>query len=123
MNYVIYGILSALVLAHAIVAITAAVVVLRDKTLQRFQVVAKILASWLVIYAGPLFVLYVMNDHSPELVPKFAQSGPLHFLLFAPIKPASYRENPIGNDGGYYQNSDASDLGIGGEGSCGAGSD
>jgi len=104
-------------------AVTATLVVLRDKSLERFQIIPKILVSWLVPYAGPLFILYVMNDHSPELIPKFAQRGPLHALLFAPIKPPPHGDNPMSNDGGYYQNGDASDLGIGGEGSCGAGGD
>jgi len=123
MNYIVYGILGALLLVHVVVAATATVVVLRDRTLERFQIISKILVAWIIIYAGPLFVLYVMNDHSPELVPRFAQSGFLHFVLFAPIKPPQHRDNPIGSEGGYYQNSDASDMGVGGEGTCGADGD
>lgn len=123
MNYIVYGILGALLLVHVAVAATATVVVLRDRTLERFQIISKILVAWIIIYAGPLFILYVMNDHSPELVPRFAHSGFLHFLLFAPIKPPPHRDNPTGNEGGYYQNSDASDMGMGGEGTCGAGGD
>ena len=123
MNYILYGILGGLLLAHVIVATTATVVVLRDKSLGRLQTISKIVASWVVLYAGPLFILYVVNEHSPELVPKFAQSGLLHFFLFAPIRPQQHGDNPMGNEGGYYQNSDASDLGIGGEGTCGAGGD
>jgi hypothetical protein len=121
--YVIYGMLGALLLAHVTAATTATIVVLRDKRLERFQLFSKILASWILLYVGPLFILYVMNEHSPELVPKFAQKGPLHFLFFAPIKPQPHHDNPVGHDGGYYQYSDASDLGVGGEGSCGAGGD
>jgi len=121
--YILYAILGALLLAHVVVATTATIVVLRDKSLERFQTISKIVASWLLIYAGPLFILYVMNEHSPELVPRFAQSGLLHVLFFAPVKPPPHGDNPLGNEGGYYQNSDASDLGIGGEGSCGAGCD
>ena len=123
MNFIIYGILGTLLLAHTIVAATATIVVLRDRTLSRSQVISKVLISWLVLYVGPLFILYVMNEHSPELVPRYAQRGVLHILLFAPVKPPRHGENPLGNEGGYYKNSDASDLGIGGEGSCGAGSD
>ena len=106
-----------------IVATTATVVVLRDKKLERFQVVSKILVAWIGIYVGPLFILYVMNEQSPELVPRFAQAGPLHVLLFAPIKPPPHGQYPMGNDGAPYQYSDPSDPGIGGEGSCGADAD
>lgn len=119
---IIYSILGALLLAHMIVAATATVVVLRDGNSDRFQVISKILVSWIVIYAGPLFILYVMNEHSSEVVPEFAKSGFLHYLLFAPIKP-SHRDNLLANEDGSYPNSDASDLGIGGEGTCGAGGD
>jgi len=122
-NYRLYAILGALLLAHVIVATTATVVVLRDKSLERFQTISKMLVSWVIIYAGPLFVLYVMNEHSPELIPKFAQRGLFHLLLFGPVKPLPRGNKPMGNEGGYYENGDASDHGIGGEGSCGGGGD
>ena len=38
MNYIVYGILGALLLVHVAVAATATVVVLRDRTLERFQI-------------------------------------------------------------------------------------
>ncbi len=60
-------------------------------------------------------------EHSPQLVPRYAQSRLLHTIFFAPIKPPRHGDSPLGNDGAIYQNSDASDLGVGGESSCGAG--
>ena len=123
MSYVVYGILLTLAAAHIFIAATASVVILRDRSLGRSQVVGKLCISWLFVYVGPLFVLYLMNDHSAELMPKFVHRGLFHIVLFAPIKPPRHGDRPIGNEGGYYQNADASDLGVGGEGSCGAGGD
>jgi len=123
MIHVVYGVLAALLLAHVFVATTASVVVFRDRSLERFQVVFKLLVSWIIVYVGPLFILYVMNDHSPKLVPRFVQVGLLHSVFFGPIRPPPHGDNPIGSDGGYYKHSDASSPGLGGEGSCGAGGD
>jgi len=123
MSQVIYAILIALAAAHIFVAATATLVVLRDRTLEPTQIVFKILVSWVFIYAGPLFVLYVMNEHSPELLPRYVRRGLLHAIFFGPIKPPPHADNPASNDAGHYQNSDASDTGIGGEGTCGAGGD
>lgn len=120
MEPAVYGILLALLSAHIVVAITATVVVLRDKSLEKSRMVGQLAVSWLVLYAGPLFILYVTNEHSPDLLPQFVTTGILHYLLFAPIKPP-HSENPLANDGGYYQNADASDIGFDTGGTCGVG--
>jgi hypothetical protein len=87
----VFAILACLALAHVIVATTATIVVLRDSSLKRFQVWGKIASSWILIYVGPIFILYVMNEQSPHLVPKYAKKGIIHWLLFAPIKPDPHR--------------------------------
>lgn len=97
-QFAIYAILSMIAFAHFFAATIASVVVIRDKSLDRIQVISKLMASWIVIYVGPLFVLYLMNDHSPELVPRFVQKGFLHTLFFAPIKPPPHNDNPWGFD-------------------------
>ena len=116
---IIYGILVALVLAHLIMAITASVVIIRDNSLGLSQIVFKLIVAWVGLFIGPQFILYVMNEHSPELIPNYAQTGLIHSLLFLPIKPPPHNDRPEGNDGGSFQNTDASDIGFGGEGTCG----
>jgi len=123
MSNAVYLILGTLLLAHIFVAATATITVLRDKSLEPFQVVGKILISWFGVYIGPLFVLYIMNEHSPELVPDYAQTGILHWTLFLPIRPPSQGDALFGGESEGYQSTDVSDIGIGGEGSCGAGGD
>lgn len=123
MNQVIYAVLIALAAAHVFVAATATLVVLRDRTLEPIQTIFKIVVSWVFVYAGPLFILYVMNEHSPELLPGYARSGLLHAIFFGPIKPPPHGYHPVSNDAGQYRNSDASDIGIDGEGACGSGGD
>lgn len=111
------AVLAGLALAHLVAAVTATIVVLRDETLSRFQVAGQLAISWLGIYAGPLLILYLINDHSPELVPTYAQEGLLHWALFAPIKPAPHpyaSSHPSDNTGAW-----AAHHGIGGVDSCG----
>jgi hypothetical protein len=91
MTYWVFVILTFLILAHLVAAVTATIVVLRDRSLSEFQRFWQLTISWFGIYVGPLFILYLINEHSPELVPGYAQEGFVHWALFAPIKPAPHR--------------------------------
>lgn len=119
----IWGIIATLIGLYGLIALTASIVVFRDRSLASPQRVAKLAISWLLPYIGGLFVLYLINEYATEIIPRFVLKGPIHYLFFAPIKPPPHGQNPMGVDDAYIRKSDASDTGFGGEGGCGAASD
>ena len=94
MTFWVFVMLFFLVFWHIVAAFTATVVILRDKSLSEFQSNWQVAISWFGIYVGPLFILYIINERTPELVPRYAQEGLLHWAFFAPIKPSPHRSLP-----------------------------
>ena len=123
MEYWILGFVATLISLYGVIALTATIVVFRDSSLAPTQRVGKLAIAWLLPYIGGLLVLYLINEYATEIIPGYVLKGPIHYLLFAPVKPPPHGQIPMGVDDGYIRKNDASDTGFGGEGGCGAGSD
>lgn len=61
-----------------------------DQTLDPFQRKAQIILSILIPIIGPALVLYLVNQHSPEVIPKAMVPWPLRQLVFG----GTYPRNP-----------------------------
>ena len=88
-----------ILLIHSFIAIAASIAILRDSSLDFIQVIGKLLICWLLIFVGPLIILKLISEYSPETLPKVAKSGPLAYLLFAPLNPDFHNDKPPSIDG------------------------
>ena len=117
---IIVGMIS---LVHSIVALIATIAISRDSTLDSIQVIGKLLMCWLLIFVGPLIILKLISEYSPEILPKVARSGPLAYFLFARLNPDFHEHRPESVNGDLSLFGHISDAWEGGEGSCGGGGD
>jgi hypothetical protein len=58
-----------------------------DRTLDSFQKKAQIIISIVIPIFGPALVLYLVNQHSPEVIPKAMVPWPLRKLVFGHVYP------------------------------------
>jgi hypothetical protein len=119
----LYLILFLLAAAHTLMALAASVTVLRDGSLDTVQATGKLVISWFLLFGGPLFILHVMSEHSPELLPDWTKRAPVRWMLFNAAGAPKKNGDRIGNDDGRLRQSDASDIASGTEGTCGGADD
>ena len=67
-----------------------------DSTLDSFQRKAQIIIVFVIPFFGAAFILHLVNQHSPEAIPKNWIPWPLRSLIFG--KPRSRNKNRDGND-------------------------
>jgi hypothetical protein len=58
-----------------------------DQTLDPFQRKAQVIISIVIPIFGPAIVLYLVNQHSPEVIPKVIVPWPLRPLVFGRAHP------------------------------------
>lgn len=90
------AVIGIIVFIHSFLALTASVAVFRDNSLDYVQLIGKLLVCWLFIFIGPLTILKLISEYSPEILPKIATTGPLAYLLFAKLNPSFHCDNPKG---------------------------
>ena len=80
-NY-LYSVIVIAVLVCVWLSAIASFVVVRDKTLETKQKVAQIAAAWVLPVVGPLLTLYLIAQHSPELIQKKWIPWPFRNIVF-----------------------------------------
>lgn len=75
------------------ITLLAIVALVRDELLEPFQRKAQIVLVLIIPLLGALLVLYLVNQHSPEAIPKSFLSWPLKFILFSKSAPKNKNRN------------------------------
>ncbi len=64
-----------------------------DETLEPFQRNAQMVICWLVPFIGASIVLYLVNQHSPNAIPRKFIPWPFNSIIFSKYrKPNTYRD-------------------------------
>ena len=118
------GFLGFFLLGHCLIAFIASVAIVRDASLDGFQRFGKFLMSWFLLYFGPLMILKLMKEYSPESVPSVAKSGLIAWILYGRLNPDFHNYEPVDNATGAPLVGDRPDTwGDNIEGSCGSDGD
>jgi hypothetical protein len=67
--------------------------VIRDEILEAFQKTSQIVIVLVIPLLGALFVLYLINQHSPEAIPKSLIPWPFRSILFGKAPPRNKNRN------------------------------
>ena len=78
-------------------SVVGVVAVLRDATINSFQRKSQIVVSIIFPIIGPLFILHLVNEHSPEAIPRFLIPWPFRSILFGKTHPRN--KNRDDNEG------------------------
>jgi len=69
--------------------VLGSIAIVRDETLESFQTIAQLAFVWLVPYIGLFLVIYLVNSHSPNVIPRRLVLWPFRSMILGPQIPAN----------------------------------